>query len=227
MKKLKQWKGLDHAMSLFLLLLAALLLEVVVTKALLLIWPEREAGWSASDINKFFIPAMTLLIIPFWLKTPLEIRWSALKFRDRRMIGRELLVAVLCSAAIVLAIVGVRLWLNAHDPEAAARPWFGLYLNIHGRWFYPLSVVLQEIMIKAFVQENIRRANTTDNKHITVILTGLFFAVLHMNYDLYYLIAAGLLCMLTGYLYERDGNIWGAVLIHFTLGFMPRALGMY
>jgi len=227
MKKLKQWKGLDHAMSLFLLLLSALLLEVVVTKALLLIWPERVAGWSASDINKFFIPAMTLLIIPFWLKTPLEIRWSALKFRDRRMIGRELLVAVLCSAAIVLAIVGVRLWLNAHDPEAAARPWFGLYLNIHGRWFYPVSVVLQEIMIKAFVQENIRRANTTDNKHITVILTGLFFAVLHMNYDLYYLIAAGLLCMLTGYLYERDGNIWGAVLIHFTLGFMPRALGMY
>jgi membrane protease YdiL (CAAX protease family) len=227
MKKLKKWKGLDHTTSLFLLLLSALFLEVVVTKALLLIWPERETGWSASDINKYYMPFMALLIIPFWLKTPLEVRWSALKFRDRKMIGREMLVAVLVSAGIVLAIVGVRLWMNAHDPEAAARPWFGLYLNVHGRWFYPLSVIVQEIMIKAFIQENIRRANTTDNKHITVILTGLFFAILHMNYPLYYLVAAGLLCMLTGYLYERNGNIWDAVLIHFTLGFMPRALGMY
>ena len=60
-----------------------------------------------------------------------------------------------------------------------------------------------------------------------MVLTGLFFAVLHMNYQLYYLLGAGLLCMLTGYLYERDGNIWGAVLIHLTVGFMPRALGLY
>ncbi len=48
-----------------------------------------------------------------------------------------------------------------------------------------------------------------------------------MNFQLYYLLGAGLLCMLTGYLYERDGNIWGAVLIHLTVGFMPRALGLY
>lgn len=30
----------------------------------------------------------------------------------------------------------------------------------------------------------------------------------------------------TGYLYERDRNIWGAALIHFVIGFMPRALGL-
>ena len=227
MKKLKPWKNMDVTVSLLLLLLAALFLEIVVTKVLLLIWPEREAGWSASDINKFYMPAVALLAITFWLKTPLEIRWSALKFRSRKMIGREMLEAAVFSLLIILAILGIRLWINAHNPEAAAKPWFGLYLNIHGRWFYPLSVILQEIMIKAFVQENIRRVNTTDNKHITVILTGLFFAILHMNYPLYYLVAAGFLCALTGYLYERDGNIWGAALIHFALGFMPRAFGIY
>ena len=27
-------------------------------------------------------------------------------------------------------------------------------------------------------------------------------------------------------MYERDKNLWGTVLIHFVVGFMPRALGL-
>ena len=227
MKKLKPWKNMDVTVSLLLLLLAALFLEIVVTKALFLIWPEREAGWSASDINKFYMPAVALLAILFWLKTPLVIRWSALKIPSSRKFAREMLEAACVSVILILGLIGIRLWMNAHDPAAAARPWFGLYLHIHGRWFYLFSVVLQEIMIKAFTQENIRLLNTSGNRHVTMVLTGLFFAVLHMNFQLYYLIGAGLLCMLTGYLYERDGNIWGSALIHLTIGFMPRALGLY
>jgi membrane protease YdiL (CAAX protease family) len=34
------------------------------------------------------------------------------------------------------------------------------------------------------------------------------------------------LCLVTGVLYERNRNIWGPVLIHFAIGFMPRCLGV-
>ncbi len=66
------------------------------------------------------------------------------------------------------------------------------------------------------MQENFRSLSPNGNKH----------AAMNMNYPLYYLIGAGILCIGTGYLYERDRNIWGSSLIHFVIGFMPRALGL-
>ena len=227
MKQLKQWKWADAKSALIMMLLGALFLEIVVTKTVILIRPDMDPWRNASEINKIYMGALAILVILFWLKTPLVIRWAALKIPSPRKFAREMLQAACVSLILLLAMIGIRLWMNAHDPDAAARPWFGLYLYIHGRWFYLFSVILQEIMVKAIIQENIRLVNATGNRHVTVILTGLFFAVLHMNFQLYYLIGAGLLCMLTGYLYERDGNIWGSVLIHLTLGFMPRALGLY
>ncbi len=227
MKQLKQWKWPDAKSALVMVLLGALFLEIVVTKTVILIRPDMDPWRNASEINKVYMGALAILVILFWLKTPLVIRWAALKIPSPRKFAREMLQAACVSLILLLAMIGIRLWMNAHDPDAAARPWFGLYLYIHGRWFYLFSVILQEIMVKAIIQENIRLVNATGNRHVTVILTGLFFAVLHMNFQLYYLIGAGLLCMLTGYLYERDGNIWGSVLIHLTLGFMPRALGLY
>jgi membrane protease YdiL (CAAX protease family) len=226
-KQLKQWKWADAKSALIMMLLGALFLEIVVTKTVILIRPDMDPWRNASEINKVYMGALAILVILFWLKTPLVIRWAALKIPSPRKFAREMLQAACVSLILLLAMIGIRLWMNAHDPDAAARPWFGLYLYIHGRWFYLFSVILQEIMVKAIIQENIRLVNATGNRHVTVILTGLFFAVLHMNFQLYYLIGAGLLCMLTGYLYERDGNIWGSVLIHLTLGFMPRALGLY
>jgi len=227
MKKPKPWKGLDRKASLLLTLLSAIFLEIIVDKVVIMCRPELDPWRNASDLNKIYMPVLAVLIVLMYLKTPLIINWSALKVSDWKKFGREMLEALCISAVLILAMIGVRLWLNAHDAEAAARPWFGLYLNVHGRWYYPVSVILQEIMIKAFVQENTRMIYDSSSKHVTMILTGLFFASLHMNYQLYYLTAAGLLCLLTGYLYERDRNIWGAVPIHFTLGFMPRALGLY
>ena len=32
--------------------------------------------------------------------------------------------------------------------------------------------------------------------------------------------------LFTGLLYERDRNIWGAVMIHFAVGFLPRCFGI-
>ena len=87
-------------------------------------------------------------------------------------------------------------------------------------------MVAQEFFIKGVMQENFRSLKTPENKHLTIWINGIFFMILHMNYPVYYLICAGLLCIITGYLYERDKNIWGSTLIHFVVGFMPRALGL-
>ena len=128
--------------------------------------------------------------------------------------------------------------MNTKNPEYREIPFFGLYLNIHTRWLYPVSIVFQEFFIKAFTQENIgivlsglnedgkRRASDRKTAILTSLITAMFFFVLHMQYPLYYMTGAFFLCLLTGLLYERDRNIWGAVMIHFALGFLPRCFGV-
>ena len=109
---------------------------------------------------------------------------------------------------------------------------------MHTRWLYPISIVFQEFFIKAFTQENIGialRSIGADRDPfepnrmqtvLTALITAMFFFVLHIQFPLYYMGGAFLLCFFTGQLYERDRNIWGAVMIHFAIGFLPRCFGI-
>ena len=218
--------SLSQQTTMVLLFLVAIFVNVLTTKIVMMFTPDSTVEAEASRINKYFFGALgVLLLLALW-KTPLRISWAALKTGSRDAFRREMLEAAGISLILIIAMVVWRLILNSRDADAAARPWFGLYLGTHGRWFYPFSSILQELLIKALVQENVRSLAPNGNRHMTAGLTGLFFAILHMNYPLYYLLGAGLLCYGTAYLYERDQNIWGSSLIHFVIGFMPRALGL-
>lgn len=205
---------------------SAILINILVTKIMLLIDPSLDANQDANMINKVVFGVLAVFFVFLIWKTPMKFELNALKIKDKKSFARGMLEAAVISVILIAGMIVYRLILNRTDPEAAARPLFGLYLWIHGRWFYPISAVLQELFIKALMQENFRSLSRDGNKHLTVAVNGIFFAAMHMNYPLYYLIGAGLLCIGTGYLYERDRNIWGSSLIHFVIGFMPRAIGL-
>ena len=205
---------------------AAILLNIIVTKIVVLVNPSLDAHRDANMINKIVFAVLAVFFVLLIWKTPMKLELSSIKIKDKKAFTREMIEAVVISLILIVGMIVWRLYLNKTDPEAAARPIFGLYLWTHGRWFYPISAVLQELFIKALMQENFRSLSPNGNKHITVAVNGIFFAAMHMNYPLYYLIGAGILCIGTGYLYERDRNIWGSSLIHFVIGFMPRALGL-
>ncbi|MBP5260873.1 MAG: CPBP family intramembrane metalloprotease [Clostridiales bacterium] len=204
----------------------AILINILVTKIMILINPSLDAHQDANMINKVVFAVLAVFFIFLIWKTPMKFELDALKVKDKKKFTREMIEAVVISLILIAGMIVWRLILNRSNPEIEARPVFGLYLGIHGRWFYPFSAVLQELFIKALMQENFRSLSQNGNKHFTVAVNGIFFAAMHMNYPLYYLIGAGLLCIGTGYLYERDRNIWGSSLIHFVIGFMPRALGL-
>ena len=205
--------------------IVAILLDILVTRVMVIAM-GLDAHEDANLINKVFFGVLTVFVILMIWKTSMTFRIGCLKIENGRGFIREMIEAVIVSAVFIVGMLIFRQYLNAHDPVAAARPKFGLYLWIHGRWFYPISVVAQEFFIKGVMQENFRSLKTPENTHLTIWINGIFFMILHMNYPVYYLICAGLLCIITGYLYERDKNIWGSTLIHFVVGFMPRALGL-
>ena len=175
--------------------------------------------------------------------TPMKCNWAAFR-ADREDLKRSLPVCIVISLIIVAALIAFKLYLNTRNPLYREIPYFGLYLNVHTRWLYPFSIIFQEFFIKAFVQDNIgialRGCSQTDfpdalRSHVhvntrqallTAWITAVFFFILHLQYALYYMTGALLLCFVTGILYEKNRNIWGAVLIHFAIGFMPRCLGV-
>ena len=193
--------------------------------------------------SKILGAILIIEMVLFACLTPMKCNWSALR-PSKEELKRSLPICIVIALLIVAALIAFRLYMNAKNPVFREIPYFGLYLNVHMRWLYPISIVFQEFFIKAFVQDNIGiavcgygqlefsdalRKHTNVNKLqviITAWITAVFFFSLHMQYALYYMTGALLLCFVTGVLYERNRNIWGAVLIHFAIGFLPRCLGI-
>ena len=85
----------------------------------------------------------------------LEVNWKSLVPKTKELqtdMAWESGVALI----LIICMVLVRWFMNRRSPIVAARPVFGLYLGIHTRWIYPLSVLLQELFVKAFVQYNLK-----------------------------------------------------------------------
>ncbi|MCR5835264.1 MAG: CPBP family intramembrane metalloprotease [Lachnospiraceae bacterium] len=203
-----------------------IVLNVLVTKILPLLDKNISLKNDTDIINRtFYLVAGGVIALFIW-KTPLTFNLDALKIHDKKKFKKETLISAVVSFVLILGMLVFRVFLNRISPVAASRPAFGLYLNIHARWFYPLNVILQEAVIKGLMQENFRTLNPEGNQHFSIWVNGLFFMILHMNYPLYYMVGAGILCIATGYIYEHYRDIWGSSLIHFVIGFMPRALGL-
>ena len=134
--------------------------------------------------------------------------------------------SLLICAGIVLGFVAARLVLQPYRPEIAARPFFALYLDVGARAYYPLVALVQEVLAKGVVLMLFVRICGSRHPILPILLSSLLFGTLHMGYSLGYMFAATALCFFTGFLYRKDGNIWGCAAIHFLVGFLPRCFGL-
>ena len=222
----------------------AVVLFMVLTVTLHVLGFKVNGSIRGSDLVSAYLDyGSKILGLILVLEMLLFSRFTPMKFRKNALSlnGKNDMMSLLLNGIIALAIVaglfGFRLYMNAKNPIYCEIPLFGLYLNVHTRWLYPFGIVFQEFFIKSFTQENISsmlRDTDKDGKEgekklqplLTALITAMFFFVLHLQYPLYYMCGAFLLCFVTGLLYEKDRNVWGAVMIHFAVGFMPRCLGI-
>ena len=58
------------------------------------------------------------------------------------------------------------------------------------------------------------------DKIIPIVIwhTSLYFMSLHFQYGLPMMLGAGALSILLGYMYKKDGNIYGVTIIHYCFG---------
>ena len=226
MKTIKKWQ-INQNQAIILFILAAVFIDVLITQIAMAVNPQLSVPADASRINKYYLAVMVLVFPVFYLKSDISVNFDALKVKDGKQFGKSMLRALFYSLLVILAMFLYRLYLNSTDPAIAAWPYFGLYLKMNGRWFYPISSILQEFLVKGVSQHNFVKAFEDRNKFVGILANAVFFGILHMNYKLYYMLGAFLMCFLTAFLYEDDKHIYGCALIHFVVGFMPRVLGLF
>ena len=219
-------KRLTPALATLLFLLTGIACQVIVIKIFPYAVGEPLVEDNAYILTRIMEAYLIILSLIFAALTRFKIHFECFKPEKAKLKNDLLISGIMCAALFVILIV-IRLVQNQIDPEIAARPWFGgLYLGTYMRWFYPISAVLQELFVKGIVEDNISASCKKYNKHFSVWMTALFFFVLHMGYELPMMFGAAVLCVVTGYLYEKNKSVWGSILIHFVIGFVPKIIGV-
>lgn len=210
--------------SIYLLSLVAILILVLTDKICERFLPGYSIPGSENLLIKIYMSIITIAAAVLIACKKITFTFSCFKVEKGSGFKMRLLETVIVLVLYAAVLAGYRLYKNTVDPVTAAKPFFGLYLDQRFRWFYPVSALWQELLIKPLWQDNVSRA--MKNKWKTLIFIGLFFCILHMHFPFYYMAAAGVLCFLTGILYEKDRNIWCVWLLHFVMGFLPKAFGL-
>ena len=218
-------KAENKSRSVFILSLVSILILIVTNKICEKVLPGYTIPGNENLLIKIFMVIISAVAVILILCKKITFSFSCFKISKDCNFKREMLEAVTIIVIYAAVLFGYRLYKNSTDPTFLERPLFALYLNVNFRWFYPLSALWQELLIKPLWQDNVKQA-MGGNKQKTLIYIGLLFCIYHMHFPLYYMTSAGVLCIITGILYERDQNIWGVWALHFCLGFLPRAVGL-
>jgi len=218
-------KRLTPALSTTLFMLSAIACQVVAIKVFPYVFHEPLVQDNAYLLTRIMEGYMTVLAVIFAVFTNFKLNWKCFK-PAKEGLKKDLTICGIMTVVILILMVAVRLVQNQMFPEIAARPWFGLYLGMYMRWIYPISAVLQEFFIKGVVEDNITCSCHKYHMHFSVWMTALFFFVLHMGYEIPMMIGAGVMCAVTGYIYEKTKSVWGSILLHVVIGFVPKMIGI-
>ena len=151
-------------------------------------------------------------------KTKLKMSDLGFGFKNIKM---TLIRAGVISAIIAAVMIAAKVFVKPGLPGEA---FFDLKRT---NPFYPLTSVLQEFLARGFLLTCLLNIYDTKQKtHVSVILSSLLFMSLHLYYGFLFMVGAGVLSVILGYVYIKDENIWGVSIIHFVFGTLGVALAL-
>ncbi len=128
-------------------------------------------------------------------------------------------IAITIGCTLLLLVGKVVILQVAPSFFPAGAPFWDWSIGNFSDVIYPFTAVMQEFLARGVLQSNLRRIFV--GKHgeaLSILVSALIFAVLHISYGLMYMLGSFLLLGLMGILYNRHGNIWGTSIIHYVLG---------
>jgi len=174
---------------------------------LVALWEELDKPIAETMMtNGVEIIAILMLIIILKF-TRLDIRKMGLTSKGIRV---SLIRAGIISAAIVGIMIGLKIILKPDEP---------LFFWEFYDFRYPFVSVIQEFLARGFLVTTLVRIIPSKwKRHIAVVCSSLMFTTLHLYYGFNYMLTAGILSLILGYIFLKDDNIWGVSLIHYVIG---------
>ncbi len=180
--------------------------------------------WIAAGKELLTAENMTTVFMTFGvIGTLFGLRFTSLTVADfglgTKGLKKSLLSNALLTAVMIMIMLTVKLLLRKNgvmDPEA---PFFRWDLWSLGETIYPLTVFSQELITRGAMQGALRMVlpeNTPDV--VAIIISSLYFGALHLHKGLAFMIGATLLLSVFGFIYSRQGTIWGLCIPHYFLG---------
>ena len=155
------------------------------------------------------------MLIFLWRSTDIEIKNLGV---NRRNLKATFIRDGAVSLALILIIALVKHAVRPGEP-------IFYWTRIHP--FYAVTSVLQEFLSRGFLLTCLMTIYTGKHRSaVAVICSSLIFTTLHLYYGFTFMCGAGVLSLLLGALYVRDGNIWGVSLIHFVFGTFTTLTGI-
>lgn len=92
--------------------------------------------------------------------------------------------------------------------------------------YYPLTVIIQEVLSRGIMHLSLERVFKTKHGSVLAILvSSLTFAALHIQLGLMYMLGAGALLCLFGFIYKKQRSIWALCIPHYFLCIAASLLG--
>ncbi|MBR1742651.1 MAG: CPBP family intramembrane metalloprotease [Lachnospiraceae bacterium] len=90
---------------------------------------------------------------------------------------------------------------------------------------YLMTAFIQEFLARGVIQNCIKvLVKIKYQKFFCVLLTSLLFSLMHMPFGFIFMMGAFLLSLILGYIYERQKNLWGCFLLHWTCGYLTMCM---
>ena len=189
------------------------------------LWMILYALWEylgrpiAADFMTHGIELLALVMLLFILYRT-SLTWKDLGVLPEAP-GRTLKTSVIlavCAVGFLFAFKAVARLINPAAFEPGA-PFFDISRFGIRQILYILTAGIQEFLARCVMQGNLKRILAC--KHpgaMAIVLSSLVFAALHIHLGFFFMIGAAVLAGLEGILYEKQNNILGVWILHWTFG---------
>lgn len=154
--------------------------------------------------------------------------FTSISFRDlgilpnwkkfgQNIISSTLLAVILCGVLVlgkvVLQLLGIEI-----------KKYF-IGGSVGGALYYIVTALIQEFLARGVMQTCVKSLmHVKYQRQFGIVLTSLLFSLMHLPFGFLFMMGAFLLSLILGSIYENQGDFWGCVLLHWSVGYIAMCL---
>jgi len=204
---------------------------LIGTITIMALWDYLVAVWEQMG-RPISSTALTVIIeVIGVIATVFALRYTSITVTDfglgTKNLKKNILVDSALTAAVLALMIVVKLFLRQFFPNIISpdRPFF--------RWdalqavdlLYIPTVVLQEFLVRGVTQGSLERILPENYPPaVAIIVSSLVFGSIHIHKGLVFMVGAACLLCFFGFLYRKQGNIWGLCIPHLFLSWALRVI---